>query len=58
MSFMPSVTHAECRTEAHYVECHYVECHYAECCYAECCYAECRAALLASLKPSVDQGYW
>jgi hypothetical protein len=52
VSFMPTVTYAECRyaecpyVECHYAECRYVECRYAECRYAKCRYAKCRCALM------------
>ncbi len=50
MSFLLTVTYAQCHIKAPYTECHYAECggyaecRYAECRYAECHYAECRGA--------------
>ncbi len=53
MSFIQTVTYAECHTKTPYAECHIkapnAVCRYAECHLSECHYAECRGTSLEAL---------
>jgi hypothetical protein len=53
MSFMQTVTYAECLIKPPYAERRYAKRRYAERRYAERCYTECRSARLLALPANV-----